>query len=48
MRRYALPLCVLRCAVSAVRTIRQSGKKVVVINYNPETVSTDYDECDRL
>jgi carbamoyl-phosphate synthase (ammonia) len=34
--------------VSAVRTIRQSGKKVVVINYNPETVSTDYDECDRL
>ena len=45
---YALPLCVLRCAVSAVRTIRQSGKKVVVINYNPETVSTDYDECDRL
>ncbi len=37
-----------RCAVSAVRTIRQSGHKAVVINYNPETVSTDYDECDRL
>jgi len=36
------------CAVSAIRTLRQIGQKSVVINYNPETVSTDYDECDRL
>jgi carbamoyl-phosphate synthase large subunit len=36
------------CAVSAVRTIRELGKPAVVINYNPETVSTDYDESDRL
>jgi carbamoyl-phosphate synthase (ammonia) len=36
------------CAVSAIRTLRQLGHKSVVINYNPETVSTDYDECDRL
>ena len=35
-------------AVSAVRTIRAAGLKAVVINFNPETVSTDYDESDRL
>jgi carbamoyl-phosphate synthase/aspartate carbamoyltransferase len=34
--------------VSAVRTIRSAGFKAIVVNYNPETVSTDYDECDRL
>lgn len=36
------------CAVSAIRTLRQLGKKTVVVNCNPETVSTDFDECDRL
>ena len=36
------------CAVSAIRTLRNLGKKTVVVNHNPETVSTDYDECDRL
>jgi len=36
------------CAVSAVRQLRRDGIKSVVINYNPETVSTDYDESDRL
>lgn len=36
------------CAVSATRTLRQNGTRSVMINYNPETVSTDYDECDRL
>eukprot|EP00577_Skeletonema_sp_RCC1716_P003636 CAMPEP_0113390346 /NCGR_PEP_ID=MMETSP0013_2-20120614/10115_1 /TAXON_ID=2843 ORGANISM="Skeletonema costatum, Strain 1716" /NCGR_SAMPLE_ID=MMETSP0013_2 /ASSEMBLY_ACC=CAM_ASM_000158 /LENGTH=1523 /DNA_ID=CAMNT_0000273491 /DNA_START=168 /DNA_END=4739 /DNA_ORIENTATION=+ /assembly_acc=CAM_ASM_000158 len=36
------------CGVSAIRTLRQIGKSATVINYNPETVSTDYDECDRL
>jgi carbamoylphosphate synthase large subunit len=36
------------CAVSAVRALRHMGKKSIVVNYNPETVSTDYDECDRL
>jgi carbamoyl-phosphate synthase large subunit len=36
------------CAVSAIRTLRQLGHKSVVVNFNPETVSTDYDECDRL
>ena len=36
------------CAVSAIRTLRQVGFKSVVVNYNPETVSTDFDECDRL
>ncbi|CAJ1380115.1 unnamed protein product [Effrenium voratum] len=35
-------------AVSAVRTIRQTGHRALVINCNPETVSTDYDESDRL
>jgi carbamoyl-phosphate synthase/aspartate carbamoyltransferase len=36
------------CAVSAVRTIRELGKPAIVVNCNPETVSTDYDESDRL
>jgi carbamoyl-phosphate synthase/aspartate carbamoyltransferase len=36
------------CAVRAIRTIRESGMKTVMINYNPETVSTDYDEADKL
>jgi len=36
------------CAVSACRTLRDIKKKSIVVNYNPETVSTDYDECDRL
>ncbi|NWY30620.1 CPSM synthase, partial [Pheucticus melanocephalus] len=36
------------CAVSSIRTLRQLGNKTVVVNCNPETVSTDFDECDRL
>jgi hypothetical protein len=36
------------CAVSAIRTLRALGKNATMVNYNPETVSTDYDECDRL
>jgi carbamoyl-phosphate synthase (ammonia) len=36
------------CGVSCIRTLRQLGYKSTMINYNPETVSTDYDECDRL
>ncbi|KAK0532788.1 Carbamoyl-phosphate synthase [Tilletia horrida] len=36
------------CAVRAIRTLRQNGYKTVMVNYNPETVSTDYDEADRL
>lgn len=36
------------CAVSAVRQVRAMGDKAIVVNYNPETVSTDYDESDRL
>ena len=36
------------CSVRAVRTLRQNGYKTVMVNYNPETVSTDYDEADRL
>jgi carbamoyl-phosphate synthase large subunit len=36
------------CSVNAVNTIRQNGRKAIMINYNPETVSTDYDMCDRL
>jgi len=35
-------------AVSALRTLRSMGRKSIVLNYNPETVSTDYDESDRL
>lgn len=50
------PLCLLAgssvefdwCAVSSIRTLRQLGNKTVVVNCNPETVSTDFDECDRL
>merc|ERR1719232_928432 len=34
--------------VSAVRTLRETGHRAMVINCNPETVSTDYDESDRL
>ena len=36
------------CGVQALHTIRQEGYRSVMINYNPETVSTDYDMCDRL
>ena len=36
------------CGVSALNTIRKVGYRSVMINYNPETVSTDYDICDRL
>mgnify|MGYP004705314453 FL=1 len=36
------------CAVTAIRTLRQQGFKTIMVNYNPETVSTDYDEADRL
>ncbi|XP_030064892.1 carbamoyl-phosphate synthase [ammonia], mitochondrial [Microcaecilia unicolor] len=36
------------CAVSSIRTLRNLGKKTVVVNCNPETVSTDFDECDKL
>ncbi|MDE7074944.1 MAG: carbamoyl-phosphate synthase (glutamine-hydrolyzing) large subunit [Odoribacter sp.] len=36
------------CGVSALNTIRQAGYRSVMVNYNPETVSTDYDSCDRL
>lgn len=36
------------CAVRAIRTLRENGCKTIMINYNPETVSTDYDEADRL
>ena len=36
------------CSVSALNTIRSLGYRSVMINYNPETVSTDYDVCDRL
>jgi carbamoyl-phosphate synthase/aspartate carbamoyltransferase len=36
------------CAVSCVRQLRRDGFKSIIINYNPETVSTDYDESDQL
>jgi len=36
------------CAVSAIRTLKQYNYPAIMMNYNPETVSTDYDECDRL
>ncbi len=36
------------CSVNAINTIRKEGYRSVMINYNPETVSTDYDICDRL
>jgi len=35
-------------AVSCIRGLRENGKRTIMINYNPETVSTDYDESDRL
>lgn len=36
------------CSVNALNTVRKEGWRSVMINYNPETVSTDYDMCDRL
>ena len=36
------------CCVNASRTLRKLGYQSILLNYNPETVSTDYDECDRL
>ena len=36
------------CSVNALTTVRKEGWRSVMINYNPETVSTDYDMCDRL
>ncbi|MBN1132462.1 MAG: carbamoyl-phosphate synthase (glutamine-hydrolyzing) large subunit [Bacteroidales bacterium] len=36
------------CGVNALKTINEAGYRSVMINYNPETVSTDYDVCDRL
>jgi len=36
------------CGVNAINTIKKQGLRSVMINYNPETVSTDYDICDRL
>ncbi|NCD13875.1 MAG: carbamoyl-phosphate synthase (glutamine-hydrolyzing) large subunit, partial [Bacteroidia bacterium] len=36
------------CSVNALNTVRSEGYRSVMINYNPETVSTDYDMCDRL
>ncbi len=36
------------CSVNAIETVRKEGFRSVMINYNPETVSTDYDICDRL
>lgn len=36
------------CAVTCARQLRDMGKKTVMVNYNPETVSTDFDEADRL
>ncbi|XP_071450455.1 multifunctional protein CAD isoform X2 [Hetaerina americana] len=36
------------CAVGCLRELRRLGRKTIMVNYNPETVSTDYDMCDRL
>ena len=36
------------CGVNALLTVAKEGLRPVMINYNPETVSTDYDMCDRL
>ncbi len=36
------------CGVNALQTLRKRGYRAIMINYNPETVSTDYDSCDRL
>ena len=35
------------CCVNTVRTLRELGYQTIMLNCNPETVSTDYDECDR-
>ncbi|KAJ3273089.1 carbamoyl-phosphate synthase (glutamine-hydrolyzing) cpa2 [Terramyces sp. JEL0728] len=36
------------CGVSCIRSLRKLGHRTIMLNYNPETVSTDFDECDRL
>src|SRR5205823_10111998 len=36
------------CCVNAVRTLHELNYRTIVVNYNPETVSTDYNECDTL
>ncbi|HKK81575.1 MAG TPA: carbamoyl-phosphate synthase (glutamine-hydrolyzing) large subunit, partial [Prolixibacteraceae bacterium] len=36
------------CGVNAINSVRKEGYRSIMINYNPETVSTDYDNCDRL
>lgn len=36
------------CAVGCLRELKKLGRKTIMVNYNPETVSTDYDMCDRL
>ena len=36
------------CCVNAVMALKKKGYQTIMLNYNPETVSTDYDECDRL
>ena len=36
------------CAVGCISQLRKMGHKTIMLNYNPETVSTDYDMCDRL
>ncbi|KDN42316.1 hypothetical protein RSAG8_06807, partial [Rhizoctonia solani AG-8 WAC10335] len=36
------------CAVTCARSLREGGRRTIMINYNPETVSTDYDEADRM
>ncbi|KAL1915643.1 uncharacterized protein VTP21DRAFT_6402 [Calcarisporiella thermophila] len=36
------------CGVSCIRALRELGRRTIMVNYNPETVSTDFDECDRL
>jgi len=36
------------CCINAVKTLQKAGYESIMINYNPETVSTDYDECDKL
>ncbi len=36
------------CGVNALKTLREKGYRAIMINYNPETVSTDYDSCSRL
>jgi carbamoyl-phosphate synthase large subunit len=36
------------CSVSCTRALKSLGHRTIMVNYNPETVSTDFDECDRL